>query len=132
MDGRGYRPWASVALCAAVLAYVGCSWSSGTDKPAGPPPTAKESSASKPAPGKPLANLGNPAAVLIITGQQDGYMEPCGCTEDQSGGLIRRFDLVERIHGLNWPTALLDLGSLIKDPAGARGGFRTDQAEIRL
>ncbi len=130
MDGTGYRPWAGVALCASVLVYAGCSWSSGTDKQTGPPPTAKESSTATPALGKPLANLGNPAAVLIITGQQDGYMEPCGCTEDQSGGLIRRFDLVERIHALNWPTALVDLGSLIKDPAGARGGF--EQTKLKF
>ncbi len=130
MDGTGYRPWASVALCAAVLGYVGCSWSSGTNNPAAPAPTANEPGAATAAPGKPLANLGNPAAVLIITGQQEGYMEPCGCTEDQSGGLLRRFDLVERIHALKWPTALFDLGSLIKDPAGARGGF--EQTKLKF
>jgi len=130
MDGTGYRAWASIALCAAVLVYVGCSGSSGTSDRAASAPTPKASGAATTAPGKPLANLGNPAAVLIITGQQDGYMEPCGCTEDQSGGLLRRFDLLERIHALNWPTALFDLGSLIKDPAGARGGF--EQTKLKF
>ena len=57
-------------------------------------------------------------------------MEPCGCSEDQEGGLIRRYDLVERLHQRNWPTALVDLGSLIKNPAGARGGF--EQAKIKF
>ena len=52
-----------------------------------------------------LDALGKPAAVLVITGEQDGYMEPCGCSEDQEGGLIRRYDLVERLHQRNWPTA---------------------------
>jgi hypothetical protein len=67
---------------------------------------------------------------LLISGEQDGYMEPCGCSEDQEGGLIRRYDLVERLHKRNWPTALFDLGSLMKDPAGARGGF--DQARTKF
>jgi hypothetical protein len=130
MSGTGFRPWASVAFCAALLAYVGCSWSSGTDHPPAPAPKATSDGASAQSAGGPLANLGNPAAVLIFTGQQDGYMEPCGCTEDQSGGLLRRFELVERIHAQNWPTALFDLGSLIKDPAGARGGF--EQAKLKF
>jgi hypothetical protein len=130
MSRAGYRPWASVALCAAVLVYVGCSSSDGTTKPATTAAKAEESGAATTTPGKPLANLGNPAAVLIFTGQQDGYMEPCGCTEDQSGGLLRRFDLVERIHAQSWPTALFDLGSLIKDPAGARGGF--EQTKLKF
>ena len=77
-----------------------------------------------------LDSLGKPAAVLVISGEQDGYMEPCGCSEDQEGGLIRRYDLVERLHKRNWPTALVDLGSLIKDPASARGGF--EQAKIKF
>ena len=33
-----------------------------------------------------------PQAVLVITGELDGYIEPCGCTgkENQKGGLSRR------------------------------------------
>ncbi len=68
-----------------------------------------------------LNSLGNPAAILVVTGQQDGYIEPCGCSEDQEGGLIRRYDLIDRIHKRNWPTAQIDLGSLIKDPAAPAG-----------
>jgi len=113
-----------------VLVYVGCSWSDRPNNAAAPAPKARSAGAATTSLGKPLADLGNPAAVLIFTGQQDGYMEPCGCTEDQSGGLLRRFDLVERIHAQNWPTVLLDLGSLIKDPAGARGGF--EQAKLKF
>jgi hypothetical protein len=130
MSRQIYRSWVSVAFCAAVLAYVGCSGSSGTNPSAAVAPESTSSASAAPASGKPLANLGNPAAVLIVTGEQDGYMEPCGCTEDQSGGLLRRFDLVERIHAQNWPTSLIDLGSLIKDPAGARGGF--EQTKLKF
>jgi hypothetical protein len=69
--------------------------------------------------------------VLLVSGEQDGYQEPCGCSEEQIGGLIRRYDFVERLHTQNkWPTALIDLGSLIKQPAVARGGF--EQAKFKF
>ncbi len=60
----------------------------------------------------------------------DGYLEPCGCTQGQLGGLIRRSDFVERLKAQNWPLALIDLGSLIKDPGSARGGF--EEAKIKF
>jgi hypothetical protein len=77
-----------------------------------------------------LNALGNPAAILVVTGEQNGYMEPCGCSEDQEGGLIRRSDLIDRLHKRNWPTVRIDLGTLLKDPANARGGF--EQAKIKF
>ena len=67
---------------------------------------------------------------MLISGEQDGYLEPCGCTSGQLGGLRRRYDLIRRIRDQKWPLALIDLGSLIKDPAGARGGF--EQAKIKF
>ena len=38
------------------------------------------------------ADWPQPQAVLFVSGQQHGYLEPCGCTglENQKGGLIRR------------------------------------------
>src|SRR5262249_38445865 len=75
---------------------------------------------------------GDPGAALIVSGKLDNYLEPCGCSlEEQFGGLIRRYDFVERLHTQNhWPTALIDLGSLTKDPAIARGGF--EQAKLKF
>ena len=55
-----------------------------------------------------------PTAALILTGEQHGYIEPCGCTENQSGGVSRRGDLVRQLHELGWKTAGLDLGGLVK------------------
>ena len=138
-----YRAWSSVVLCALALAYVGCTTEPTDAPPAASPKTeapvpksASPAAADKAAlesrskPETILNSLGNPAAVLLISGEQDGYMEPCGCSEDQEGGLIRRYDLVERLHKRNWPTALFDLGSLMKDPSGARGGF--EQAKYKF
>lgn len=132
------RPWISVCLLVAVVAYIGC-----TSKPSEPvkktatavsaPTTGATPSdtATPPATsGKLIANLGDPIGVLIISGERNGYMEPCGCSEDQSGGLIRLYDLVERLHQQHLPTAIIDLGGLIKNPAGARGGF--EQTKIKL
>src|SRR5436309_3560352 len=39
-----------------------------------------------------IADWPKPVVALVITGQQMGYIEPCGCTglENQKGGLARR------------------------------------------
>jgi Cytochrome c554 and c-prime len=141
MNRIDYRAWSSVALFALVLSYAGC-----TAEPPAPPAKSTPAATAEPPPSvatpahavtgsraKPeaiLDSLGKPAAVLVISGEQVGYMEPCGCSEDQEGGLIRRYDLVERLHQRNWPTVLVDLGSLMKDPAGARGGF--EQGKVKF
>ena len=78
-----------------------------------------------------FADWPTPDGVLVISGEQLGYLEPCGCTQGQLGGLLRRYDLVERLQSQQkWPLALIDLGSLIKDPAAARGGF--EQTKIKF
>src|SRR5439155_4235990 len=58
---------------------------------------------------------------------------PCGCTQGQLGGLKRRYDLIERLRDQQkWPLVLLDLGSLIKDPAGARSGFEQSKLKFQV
>ncbi|MDR3635724.1 MAG: multiheme c-type cytochrome [Isosphaeraceae bacterium] len=120
------RPVAAVGLVAALLAYIGCGQPSSTkdaaaDAPTNPltkPPAVPDSAGKS----KLFANWPTPAGALVISGEQDGYLEPCGCTQGQQGGLTRRYDLAERLKAQSWPLALIDLGSLIKDPAGSRGG----------
>jgi hypothetical protein len=138
-----FRPWASVLVLAAVVGYIGCSTttmppavtSTGAPKPAhaGGETVAKTGPSEGDAvsgPQKLFATLGNPAAVLVVSGEQGNYMEPCGCSAEQLGGLIRRYDLVERLRSRNWPTALIELGTLIKNPATGLGGF--EQAKIKF
>ena len=55
-----------------------------------------------------------PAAALILTGEQLGYLEPCGCSEKQSGGIARRSDLLNQLESRGWAVAGLDLGGTIK------------------
>ena len=139
------RACLAVSLAAIVLVAVSCSHSSPSPSSSlsapSSPAAAKEGATpqvAKPAgaegtlsrSGKLFANWPTPKAVLVISGQMDGYLEPCGCTQGQIGGLIRRADFLGRLKAQNWPIALVDLGSLIKDPGAARGGF--EQAKIKF
>ncbi len=123
-----FRPFAAVTLTAALLAYVGCTNSTPTTAPkavdkAEAPPRSEPTAVAKPAAG-PFADWPeSPLAVLVISGEQLGYLEPCGCTEGQLGGLLRRYEFIESLTSKkHWPLVKVDLGSLIKDPAAARGG----------
>jgi hypothetical protein len=53
-----------------------------------------------------------PQAVLFITGQQQGYLEPCGCTglANQKGGLNRRDTLLQQLRDRDWEVIPVDVG----------------------
>ncbi len=56
-----------------------------------------------------------PAIALLLTGEQHGYLEPCGCSETQSGGMARRADLVRVLtQEKGWNLAGLDVGGILK------------------
>jgi hypothetical protein len=55
---------------------------------------------------------GKPDLVLLLSGQQHGYMLPCGCSNPQLGGLERRYNFLQLLKGLGWPVVALDLGDL--------------------
>lgn len=55
----------------------------------------------------------DPAAVLVLTGNVHGYMEPCGCSANQAGGLARRSDLFRQLRDQGWPVVGLDLGGSV-------------------
>lgn len=62
-----------------------------------------------------------PAAVLVFSGQQHGYLEPCGCTAGQVGGLARRTDLVRMLRDdKQWPVAAFDNGGVMRDERAKR------------
>ena len=71
-----------------------------------------------------------PAAVLVVSGQQNGYLQPCGCTDGQLGGLGRRYDLIEKLRARGWPVTAVDLGNLIHEPAGSRGGPQQEKIKF--
>ena len=56
-----------------------------------------------------------PALALLLTGEQHGYLEPCGCSETQSGGMARRADLVRiLVEQKGWELVGLDVGGVLK------------------
>jgi hypothetical protein len=68
-------------------------------------------------PPPPFAGWPKPAFALVLTGQQLGYIEPCGCTglENQKGGLARRHTLIKQLaDDRGWPVVPLDVGGQVK------------------
>jgi hypothetical protein len=57
-----------------------------------------------------------PTFALLITGRQNGYLEPCGCTglANQKGGMARRMTLVRELTEQGWPLVALDVGNQVK------------------
>lgn len=57
-----------------------------------------------------------PKLALVISGRQDGYLEPCGCAglENQKGGLSRRYSLLEQMRKRGWPVAAIDVGGIVR------------------
>ncbi|MBS0206826.1 MAG: hypothetical protein JSS49_28460 [Planctomycetes bacterium] len=79
----------------------------GTSVPAGTS-TPKE-------PAIPLSDWKTPAAAFLLTGEQHGYFEPCGCSLHQLGGMARRGDLVRMLaEERQWPLSGLDAGGTLK------------------
>lgn len=56
---------------------------------------------------------GEPALVFLISGRQNGYIEPCGCTglANQKGGLLRRDTLLSELKARGWNVVPIDLGN---------------------
>ncbi len=160
MPLSSFRPVAAVGFVVAVLLYVGCARTYETADPAkgavavpspepsrvsAPDPRPPAGGATEPeAPVEPTAAATDqdplkkfaawskrpPAAVLVVSGEQNGYLQPCGCTDGQLGGLGRRYDLVEKLRARGWPVAAIDLGNLIHDPAGSRGGPQQEKIKF--
>ena len=63
-----------------------------------------------------FAGWPKPRAVLFITGQQLGYIEPCGCTGlvNQKGGLSRRYTLARQLADRGWPLVPVDVGNQVR------------------
>jgi hypothetical protein len=63
-----------------------------------------------------FADWPKPRAVLVVTGELDGYIEPCGCTgkENQKGGLSRRQNFLRALEEVGWPVVAVDLGGQVK------------------
>ena len=79
-----------------------------------------------------------PKLALVLTGRQDGYLEPCGCAglERMKGGLKRRHSMLNDLRNeRGWAVAALDVGGLVKGHgplAQAELKFQTAVNALRL
>ncbi|KAA1262340.1 Perchlorate reductase subunit gamma precursor [Rubripirellula obstinata] len=57
-----------------------------------------------------------PTLTLVFTGNQHGYIEPCGCTglERQKGGVARRFSFLETLKQKGWTLVPMDVGNQVR------------------
>lgn len=79
-------------------------------------PTAETKPAPLAASSELFAGWEKPQVLLLISGEQNGYIEPCGCAglENQKGGLSRRHSLIKQLRAAGWNVAPLDLGNQIR------------------
>lgn len=69
--------------------------------------------ASTPVPKRPLfKDWPNPDFVLVLTAQQFGHLQECGCSDPQRGGLVRRYNLIQNLKKRGWKVVALDLGDI--------------------
>jgi hypothetical protein len=111
------RFWQRAALAlAAGLFLAGL----GTLLPLGPPGGRAQDSppAGGPAPSALLfRGWGKPAVAIVLSGEMHGYLQPCGCSRPQLGGLARRYNFLQTLKARGWPVVAADLGDLAQ-----RGG----------
>ncbi len=87
-----------------------------TQKPTDP--IAKVPEGSKPEPkvdGAPLFAgwpKEKPDLVIVVSGQMYGYLSPCGCSRPQTGGLERRYNLIQQLKSKGWEVIGVDVGEV--------------------
>jgi hypothetical protein len=113
--GSGRNLGAAFLLLIALGALGGWIWGRGAPNalraadPAGAADTPPA-----PAPKPPMHDWPTPAVALVLSGEMHGYVEPCGCTAGQVGGLARRATLVKGLRAQRgWPVVGFDLGGLM-------------------
>jgi hypothetical protein len=91
---------------ASALAGTGLArWLRSPSGPAGGPTEA-------PAKPVPFARWDKPDLVLVLSGQQNGYLLPCGCSRPQVGGLERRYNFLRGLEEKGWKYVAVDLGDV--------------------
>ncbi|MFM9115350.1 MAG: hypothetical protein ACKOU6_04215, partial [Planctomycetota bacterium] len=113
---RTARVVAAVVLsCVMTVVLVGC-YEPAIGLLVAPP----ADSVSKEEPGKirlPLfTGWEKPALTIVVSGRQNGYIEPCGCAglTNQKGGMARRYTLIRQLEERGWPVVPVDVGNQIK------------------
>jgi hypothetical protein len=117
MDTNKLRRHVGWTLVVAAAAFCGVSFAQSlTSSPSEEEPAGAYAEREKIDPvkvnGEIFVDWPKPDVALVFSGEQDGYLEPCGCAglENQKGGLKRRFTLLKELRGKGWPVVAMDLG----------------------
>lgn len=54
----------------------------------------------------------NPDLVLVLSGQMHGYLQKCGCSNPQKGGLERRYNFIAALKSRGWEVIGLNVGDV--------------------
>jgi hypothetical protein len=65
-----------------------------------------------------------PDLFLVLSGQMFGYLQPCGCSRPQLGGLERRFELMARLLVKGAPVSAADLGDFAPQQRGPQAKLK--------
>jgi hypothetical protein len=70
-------------------------------------------------PGRLFTGWSKPDFVFLVSGQQHGYLSPCGCSRPQKGGLERRYNFLKQLEQEGSPVIPIDLGDVpqVQGPA---------------
>lgn len=63
--------------------------------------------------GPPCQGWDQPVCAILLSGEQHGFIEPCGCSLNQLGGLTRRADLARQLRERDWDVIGMDVGGLV-------------------
>jgi hypothetical protein len=110
--GRLLAVLAVVAACA--LLAGGAYWftrRSLSDSHAETPP-ASQGAASSINPAQMFVGWNKPDFVLALTGQTHGYLQRCGCSSPQYGGLDRRWEFLDQLTKKGWTVIPIDTGEV--------------------
>src|SRR5262249_10194918 len=102
---------AAVTLCGvSALAATGLAYVLRPPQPREqpPPPAAPVLEAAR----RLLEGRPRPDLAVLVSGEQHGYLLPCGCSRPQYGGLERRYNLLQMLRRQGWPVAAVDLGDV--------------------
>jgi len=60
-----------------------------------------------------------PDMIVLISGEQHGYLDPCGCSSPQIGGLVRRYNFLQTLKDRGWPVIAVDAGDIAQQKGPA-------------
>src|SRR5437868_9961039 len=63
-------------------------------------------------PAQTFVGWNKPDLAIIVSGEMHGYLQPCGCSDPQKGGLARRYHFMQALKDKGWPVAAIDLGDI--------------------